>query len=201
MDDAKMEVAKKIFNHMRFLWPIDVSEQLLNTIFKACCGPSLGSHADATTNELFIPLINDGKLKVESLWHFFSNIFTGKIMDVHPYLHSDAPIYSSVGYLSQFISEEARNIFIQTINKLVVKEKRSLNQPFIQSIDYESFNASNVVLHNILFAIKCMRSNAPDFEDYKFLIDNIEAYLRGKGIYLQLPNHELIHAIESIKST
>ena len=41
-----------------------------------------------------------------------------------------------------------------------------------------------------------MSSNAPNIEEYKELIFNLKEYLRDRGIYLQLHQHELIQHIK-----
>lgn len=195
-DNITTEISKKIFEQMIGLWFIDLSDETLDAVFKACCGPSLGDHADSTTNELFIPLISENKLKIERLWLYLIKLFKEKIMDEHPYSKSNTPVFSSVGYLSQLIDTKSRESNIKWLKKIISEKKRILNQPFINSIDYECFSVSNTILHNILLALKHMESSAPDVNEYGELIQELEDYLKDRNVYLNLSNHDLVQHIQ-----
>ena len=106
------------------------------------------------------------------------------------------PIYSSIGWLAQIIEESFVTDLTQYFEKLIKKQVLILNQPFIKSIDYESYLNSVTILHHALLAAKCMKSNAANVVSFEYLISTIEDCLKDKNVYLDIPNNAVAKYIE-----
>jgi hypothetical protein len=135
-DEELRELRLAIFNQIYQNCPSDLSQEQLRSVARRLSGPSEGSWAVSTTNDLLVLLINNGKLQIDQVTNLWLSILVDQIEAEGSAINSgtvDWELTHACAWAIIHASTECRIIWIEKLEKLQGNNRRTLYHPFLRS--------------------------------------------------------------------
>jgi len=148
----------KIFDKIRQVWVENLSAEELRDVVHRLSGPSEGSWAVSTSNELLLPLREDNKLTVDEIAQLWLTILVERLKacisatDDKPdnqsspsyfYQPTDRELTCICGWAIANATEDCRTNWRDKLNKKIFNPaKRTINRPFSRSLDFYAWKGA-----------------------------------------------------------
>ncbi len=148
----------QIFDKIRQVWVKNLSADKLRDVVHRLSGPSEGSWAVSTNNELLLPLREDNKLTVDEIAQLWLTILFERLKacisatDHKPddqssrswfYDMADEELTFTCGWAIANATENCRTNWRDKLNDKILKPaKRTINRPFSRSLDFYAWKGA-----------------------------------------------------------
>lgn len=181
----------EIFNKIRNIWPDSADKEIVKDILIRCGGPGRGNWACSTVTELFIPLLDEGKLSVMRVWETIGDLCSEQLDDCALYSNRDSlNIFEVFGWVAARDGIDP-GTYLDELDKIVKAEIRNIAKPFAASISYAHYSSSIIKLHKILLVLLCIMNYKKEDQKVTNLILHILNQMQGSERFLATPNEEL----------
>ncbi|MEQ9234904.1 VPA1262 family protein [Coleofasciculus sp. E2-BRE-01] len=148
----------KIFDKIRQVWVENLSAEELRDVVHRLGGPSEGSWAVSTSNELLLPLQEDNKLTVDEIAQLWLTILVERLEAcISAIIHkpdnqssrswfnelTDRELTFTCGWAIANATEDCRTKWRDKLNKKIFNPaKRTINRPFSRSLDFSAWKGA-----------------------------------------------------------
>jgi hypothetical protein len=164
----------------------------LDELIRRCGGPSIGSWSISTLNNILIPLKEKGTISACDIIKAFGELLLNKIKTpesgiIYFYRPSDADLTEAFAITLNYtgVDAESPNHWIDKITKIGKTAIKTINKPFIQSLNYEKWANSIDQIMWVYITINLILYHDKSSIKFDFLNNERKTY---KNILINLSN-------------
>lgn len=187
--EERIAIRQVFFQKLSEIWPSDSSSEHIKYALLRCGGPGCGNWAGSTTNELFLPLLQSGKISIENFWLAVKDLTSSHLEDKYFSETEANNVFEVFGWASSKLDPELLEEYLLGMDKSVARDIRNIEKPFAVSISHEDFSTSLDRLHKNLLILSCISK----YKEYES-VDK-----RTSGILEQLRKTEFLMSTSSLE--